>query len=485
MRRRFTHRSPLTALAVLLTLMLFAVSCGSSDSGEDAATEEASVDDSGEEAGSGGDTAADVDVETEAEAPADESTADEGEPADDGAESDLGAGGGTATPLTAADFGRQIIFTADITVEVDDVAAAGDQATDIIASVGGFLFGQQTQGGSNPESVLIFKVLPEDFDRAVEALGGVGELRNQVISADDVTERVVDLETRIEVAELGVTRLRTTLEETQNLEDYAELERLLLERESELELMRGQLRTLQDRIDLATITLRLVQDAINHSMDLSTTLYHAQDDGASCPGNDDPTVESGTDLTVCFEVINTGEEPIADLVFIDTALGIDSTDDLILVYGDLDRLDGGQSLMLAYEMTAERRTQLRPKVTGTPITEDGEPAGPSVDARGEGFIDAFEPETDPGFGEGFGAGVEVLRAVWTAATVLVGFALPMLVLLAIFGPLLWILRRWMRDRRPRRRGTPGGPATPAPPPPSPSAAPSPPPPAPVVADSEG
>ena len=487
------RRSPLTVLAVLLALMLLAASCGAD--GDDAttdseeSTEAASEPEVGLTANADSDESADFDVETDdggfgddGDAMAEEEAAEgaeaaaEGEAAggSDGADptegdadsdSELGAAGNAATPRTAADFGRKIIFTADITVEVDDVAAAGNQATDIIASVGGFVFGQQTQGGSQPESVLVFKVLPEDFDRAVEALGGVGELRNQVISADDVTERVVDLETRIEVAELGVTRLRTTLEGTQDLEDYAELERLLLERESELELMRGQLRTLQDRIDLATITLRLVQDAVNHSMALSTTVYRAQDDGASCPGNDGGSVESGTDLTICFEVINTGEEPIADLVFIDTALGIDSTDDLTLVYGDLERLDGGQSLMLAYEMTADRRTQLRPKVTGTPITDDGEPAGPSVDARGEGFIDTFEAEGDPGFGDGFGAGVDVLRAVWTAATVLIGFALPMLVLLAIFGPLFWFILRWRRSRREYQdddgtSGVPNGPTGP-------------------------
>ncbi len=471
MRHRF--RSTLTVFAVVVAVMLMAASCGSDDA--DDATE-AAEESSGFDTAGSSDESADFDLEADdADAMAEEAPADEGEDggggeADDAdvvdaegdGDSELGAAGGAATPLTAADFGRKIIFTADITVEVDDVAAAGDQATDIIASVGGFVFGQQTQGGSRPESVLVFKVLPEDFDRAVEALGGVGELRNQVISADDVTERVVDLETRIEVAELGVTRLRTTLESTQDLEDYAELERLLLERESELELMRGQLRTLQDRIDLATITLRLVQDAVNHSMALSTTLYHAQDDGASCPGNDGAAVESGTDITVCFEVINTGEEPIADLVFIDTALGIDSTDDLTLVYGDLERLDGGQSLMLAYEMTADRRTQLRPKATGTPITDEGEPAGPSVDARGEGFIDAFESEGDPGFGDGFGAGVDVLKAVWTAVTVLVGFALPMLVLLAVFGPLVWFGRRWLRDRRGRKAGG----SAPQPPPPT-------------------
>ena len=288
-----------------------------------------------------------------------------------------------------------------------------------------------------------------------------------MVSADDVTERVVDLETRIEVAELGVDRLRTTLETTQNLEDYAELERLLLDRETELELMRGQLRTLRDRIDLATITLRLVQDAVNHSLALNTSVYHAQDGGASCPGNDGRGVESGTELTVCFEVVNTGDEPVADLVFIDTALGIDSTDDLILVYGELDRLDGGQSLMLAYEFAADRRVQLRPKVTGRPITADGEPAGPPVDARGEDFIDVFEPEGDPGFGEGFDAGLSVLRTVWSVVRVVVGFALPMLVLLVVAGPLLWFGRGWLADRRRDRAVNPGNAGfQPHPPPPT-------------------
>ncbi|MDH3292936.1 MAG: DUF4349 domain-containing protein [Acidimicrobiia bacterium] len=469
-RHRLRPSSPQLLFSLLATVALLLAACGSSvDTADDTSTEAAefATEDTfgSEEEASGGFDAADEALEEPAAEFDDAAMDEEAEEAAGGSASaatdtaatgdgELGASGVTATQQTAADFGRKIIFTADITVEVDDVAAAGKQATDIIAGVGGFVFGQETRGGNQPESVLVFKVLPEDFDRAIQALGTVGELRNQIITADDVTERVVDLQTRIEVAELGVERLRNTLVNTQDLEDYAELERLLLDRETELEIMRGSLRTLQDRIDLATITLRLVQDAVNHSMALSTTMYHAQDDGASCPGNDGPSVESGTDITVCFEVINTGEEPIADLVFIDTALGIDSTDDLILVYGELDRLDGGQSLMLAYEGTADRRTQLRPKVTGRPITEDGEPAGPSVDARGDGFIDPFEPDKAPGFFDGFGAGVDVLQAVWTAVTVIVGFLLPMLVLLAIVGPLLWFGRRWFRSQRRDRQPPP-------------------------------
>ena len=476
-RYRSSSGIPTRLLFLLFAAVALLLSaCGSSssfDTSDEAVEVAASSEDSGDSGSDGGfETADDSDEAMFEDDAMEEAEFDEPTSATVGAEApadgdgqarsqDLGSSGATATQQTAADFGRKIIFTADITVEVDDVAAAGQQATDVIASVGGFVFGQQTQGGTRPESVLVFKVLPENFDRAVEELGNVGELRNQVISADDVTERVVNLETRIEVAQLGVERLRAALEGSQDLEDYAELERLLLDRESELELMRGSLRTLQDRIDLATITLRLVQDAVNHSMLLNTTVYHAQDGGASCPGSDSNNVESGTDITICFEVINTGEEPVADLAFIDTALGIDSADDLIVVFGDLDRLDGGQSLMLAYETTAERRTQLRPKVTARPITEDGEPAGPPIDARDEAFLDTFEPATDPGFTDGFDAGVDVLQGVWTAAKVVVGFLLPMLVLLAAVFPIVWFGRRWLSDRKLRNQPPPPSAPTPS------------------------
>jgi hypothetical protein len=485
--RHTTNASSITTVMRLLLMLaaitLVAAACGSSDS-EDSATDAAEVafdemegedTDDGAEPDFGGEIAAEApDAVDQGDSG---SMADEEEPAaedtggDGGDEAtSLGSAGAVPTQRSAADFGRQIIFTADIAVEVDDVAAAGREATTIIEDIGGFVFGQQTQGGSEPRSVLVFKVLPEDFDRAVEALGTVGELRNQTISADDVTERVVDLETRIEVAELGVERLRETLTNTQNLEDYAELERLLLERETELEIMRGQLRTLQDRIDLATITLTLLQDAVNHSISLNASLYHTQDDGVSCPGNDEWFVEAGTDLTLCLEIVNTGEEPVADLALIDTALGIDSADELILVYGELDRLEAGQSVMLAHEFSPDRPVRVRAKATARPITEEGESAGPSVDAGYQDNIEVFEPEGDPGFGEGFDAGLSVLRGIWTVITVTVGFALPLLVLLIIIGPLLWLARgrigRWRRKRQGDRLAA----APPPPPPPPPPTA---------------
>lgn len=391
-----------------------------------------------------------------------------------GADGEIGAAPLTATQQTAADLGRKIIFTADIVVEVDDVATAGREATDAIAQLGGFVFGQQTQGGPEPRSTLTFKVLPEDFEAAVEALGSVGELVSQSVRADDVTERVVDLETRIEVARLGVERLRAALVNSQSLEDYAELERLLLERESELEVMRGSLRTLQDQIDLATITVTLVQDAVNHSMLLNINRYDIHDGGASCPGDigGEGSIERGTDTTVCLEVINNGDEPLAELTIIDTALGITGADDVITVFGDLDRLEAGQSVMVAHEFTADRTLRLRPKVTARPITigENGasEPAGPPIDVRSNGYLEVFEPEGDPGFGDGFGAGLSVLSGIWTFLVVSVGFILPLLIPMMLAGAALWFVTRRLGLARSRRRHRSDNGNSPPPPPAAPA-----------------
>ena len=172
-RRRWRARR--TAVAALVAVLaLLAGACGGSDDAEtsedsgaaasQAASEEGfDGDDSGGDPGGetaaeapSADTAADTDRETSAD---EERAVAEGDGGDAAADvvvegSDgLGSGGATVTP-TAADLGRKLIFTAYLTVGVDDVAAAGAEATEIIQGMGGFLFGQNTQGGAEPVSEL-------------------------------------------------------------------------------------------------------------------------------------------------------------------------------------------------------------------------------------------------------------------------------------------------------------------------------------------
>ena len=444
MRSENTYQSARALLALLLALVLVVAACGadgddSGDSGGDVADsaddfEGFSADDGDDAADDAADDEGGVVAESEVDADADVTNAP------------LGAGG-TAGALNAADLGRKLIFTASLNVGVDDVAASSAEATSIIEGLGGFLFGQGTEGGVNARSELTFKVLPEDFNVALERLGSVGELRNQTVTTDDVTERVVDLESRIEVAEIGVARLRTALENTPTLEDFAAVERLLLERESELEVMRGQLRTLEDRIDLATITLVLTQERIENRVVVDVTVYEGHDEGRGCSGRRDLSVEEGTGVTACFEVINDGDQTLTDIVLTDSVLEIDGDTDLIPVFGELAELAPGQSALVAYETTVERTVRLRTRVVATPTDgTDDSAAGPTVSAQGESEVRTFPTDEPPGFGDGFDAAVGVLATLWVGAVVVLGFVIPLLVLAPIVG-LLYLAGRAIVRRR--------------------------------------
>ncbi len=413
------------------------------------AAEEESVDD----------TDADVDE-------SDDEPADDEAPADDGDGSGSLGSGGTQGDLTAEDLGRKLIFTAEVTVGVDDVEASSAEASDIIDEIGGFLFGQETVGGAEAVSILTFKVLPEDFNRALEALGTVGELRSQVVQTSDVTERVVDLQSRIEVMELGIERLRANLENTTDFENYARVEQLLLEREEELALLRGQLRSLEDQIDLATITLTLTRERVENTVSLTVNYYEGHDDGRACPGQGGFRVEEGTDVTICFEVFNAGDQTLTDIQLTDSALEIEADTELITVFGEADELAPGQSVLLAFETKIERTTRLRTRVTAIPT--DGvssEQAGPSVTVQIPNQIDTVASTDGPGFGDGFGAGVSILKAIWTFILIVVGLIIPLLLL----SPLIigaWLGLKALRRRRPPKRQDQPPPQYGGPPPPN-------------------
>jgi hypothetical protein len=179
---------------------------------------------------------------------------------DEGAAGEDASGGGdvglpVGEPIQA---GRSIIATADVLMDVDDVSRASQRAVDAATAAGGFL-AQQEALLAEGRIVLTLRVPTERFQAVLGDVADLGTVVEQHIGTEDVTDQVVDLESRIASARVSVDRLRELLTRSGDVAQLSTVEGELARREADLESLLGQQRVLADRVALATIRIDLRQ----------------------------------------------------------------------------------------------------------------------------------------------------------------------------------------------------------------------------------
>jgi hypothetical protein len=245
-QRRATVRSRLSggvgaALAALLLVSLVALVIGvgrSSDySGESATSESAGS--------SGG-------VEGEA-APAMAREESFDRAALDGA---LSGGKKAVEPAPFALSDRAVIRTAAMTLLADDVAAARSDLLTITESLGGYVADERSEadrGGRLRSAELTVQVPTDDLDAALERIADVGTETSRSQSTEDVTEQVVDVDSRVDSAEAALRRVRLLLKEANSLGDVIRLEQVLSSRQADLESLLSQQESLAALTSMATL----------------------------------------------------------------------------------------------------------------------------------------------------------------------------------------------------------------------------------------
>ena len=360
------------------------------------------------------------------------------------------AGLAIPTALTPADLGRDIIYTAEISVQADDVEAASREAVAIVQGLGGIVFSQTTRTEPRPRTQITFKVLPADFSTALERLSGVGRLVDQSINSDDVTEIIVDIESRIITAEASVARLRKFLDEATQLEDVAQLERELLDRETTLERLRGQLRTLRDQVDLATITLAITQSpTVLPDTGIRVTAWVSEDAQDPCLGVQHITVAPDASVYLCLEVENTGTSALTNVEVGTRNLRL-NLDNFQTSQGSFSRIEANELTAAVLELPIEegrlagrvatRGLPIELEVLATPVNFDGAALD---EVRGESKV-WVQVDTDdalPGFGDSVSDGASGVVAVFSVILIVVGVLLPFLPVIAAVAALIWWVRR--------------------------------------------
>ena len=358
----------------------------------------------------------------------------------------------------ASTYGRDVIYRAAIRVQAPDVAAAAREATAAVQNLGGIVFGQWFS--STPEHAeIVFKVPPDQFTAAMDRLAALGDLIDQQITAEDVTERIVDFESRILTSEGSVRRLRTFLEEATNIQNITRVEQELLNRETDLETLRGQLRTLKTAVGLATITLTIEPIpepvVVVPASHMVVTAWAAADDDP-CLGDQHLTV--GVDATVrfCVEIENIGEVALTDVQIRSDALRIRPTDAarFIIAEGTFARVPPGGLVVATTDAQIEdgrlagrvatRGVGVQFDVSATPVDDDGTAFDPLSTSVGVSVV--ATDDTPWTFNDAFTAGYDALSNVGWVLLLAAGILLPWSPLLVVVAALVW----WRLRRRRRR-----------------------------------
>lgn len=168
--------------------------------------------------------------------------------------------------------GAQVISSASATLRVSDPTAALDaigsaaitrggyvessrigawepvQPIDVMPGAPGPAVSPDTSGGW-----MSVRVPADELPALVEDLAGIGEVVAASIDRTDVTAQVVDLEARVDAAEVSVERLTQLLAQAADVTDLIAAESALAERQATLESYQQQLEMLDDQIAMASL----------------------------------------------------------------------------------------------------------------------------------------------------------------------------------------------------------------------------------------
>jgi hypothetical protein len=185
-----------------------------------------------------------------------------------GAQGAEAAGGTSADRRTApVPDTPYIIRTASLTVRVKEVPKALEQARTVAESAGGYVGRESTSRDTEgrERTRLVLRVPADSYDEVLADLEGAGKLLERTAQAEDVTEQVVDVESRIRTQRASVARIRELMDRASRLSDVVELEGELSTRQADLEALLARQASLKDRTSLATITLSLTEGPVRRA----------------------------------------------------------------------------------------------------------------------------------------------------------------------------------------------------------------------------
>jgi len=144
-----------------------------------------------------------------------------------------------------------------------DLSKAVDRANLVVARYGGFISSSNISSGRHASSTIVLRVPADRFGQAMTDLSGpgIGSVRSQQVSGEDVGQQFVDLSARARNLRAQSRALIRLMNQAVTVGDTIKIQNELFDIQGQIEELDGRLRYLHDQADMSTITMLLAQPA--------------------------------------------------------------------------------------------------------------------------------------------------------------------------------------------------------------------------------
>lgn len=162
---------------------------------------------------------------------------------------------------------RLVIKNANLSVAVEDPVVKMQQIMDMAEDMGGFVVSSNLwyytldNGVEVPQGDVMIRVPAQLFDEALSAIKqGVGQVVNEGVSGQDVTQEYTDTQSRIKNLEAAETELQKIMEEASKTEDVLNVYNRLIDIREQIEVLKGRAVYFEKSAAFSAISVSVLAD---------------------------------------------------------------------------------------------------------------------------------------------------------------------------------------------------------------------------------
>ena len=165
----------------------------------------------------------------------------------------------TSAPVAGSGIDTKIIKTGYITLEVKDVAGSADALKSMVIAKGGYLSSTNIQTGYNNRltGTVVLRVPQAEFESTLAGVKAIGTVKSVSTQGEDVTEQYVDVQAQISSYQNQLAQYNEIMKKAVKVSDVIEIQQQIDSVQTNLNRLQGQMKYLNSRIDLSTITVTL------------------------------------------------------------------------------------------------------------------------------------------------------------------------------------------------------------------------------------